>query len=673
MSKRIVIVPVFCEAHLVRYQIPNIIDTVDPDIIIYNEGLMPGGPESLGLKKEFKDKYTLDGKRGFDYKELQTIIYDAQNQYPNREIILNEMNYSDDMLDSSSCYTLACTNFEELGRKVERGDYLFPVEGDVFHHQDSMNEIAGYMGQIQPNQGFTSVWIDFISNQKYAFKSTLKPFLLEHPDWAEQARARRICIRFGDMDFYKNELMQFQKQQYPNLFPTDLITYHYAWWRPGKYFDLRCEQLTNGIRPQPNFWENFKESYKEIDKLKYDEIRVYPGDKNLTNKWVKFWDIEHPKHIEEHPNFLKDIDVSKVTKEVIDLYDQPRSDIKKLHILGIKNWKDEQTGLSMFDERHKTAQVENDCCRNSGVVEQTHNIEDADIIWFRYKPEAISGDNIDEFKKVLEDNKDKVILNHIDNFKNYDSKDRCYKIWKENGLDVPDCMVVNSFSDVKYMLNKHEKICLRTNNEAGGIYLNIIDKDINESVLENIYNDLVIACKRQIEGVDYRAHLHGHARGPRLDTKIIAVEFLKLPKMKHLHRVIIVGNEIIGGYSVAAEDDNIHLRNQTFDNIDEFISANIRLGELCNSKSFCDDMVKAVSSLGIHIGAIEFFEIDGKCHLIELNSTWAGSGGFTFWDERIKPYMLENREKFRESAWPIYDWNELGQYDRFYKAFSQFK
>ena len=66
-------------------------------------------------------------------------------------------------------------------------------------------------------------------------------------------------------------------------------------------------------------------------------------------------------------------------------------------------------------------------------------------------------DQIEAKLKVLEDNKDKVILNHIDNFKNYDSKDRCYKIWKENGLNVPDCMVVNSFSDVKYVLNKHEK------------------------------------------------------------------------------------------------------------------------------------------------------------------------------------------------------------------------
>ena len=42
--KKIVIVPVFCEAHLVRFQIPNIIDTIDPDVIIYNEGMFPSEP-----------------------------------------------------------------------------------------------------------------------------------------------------------------------------------------------------------------------------------------------------------------------------------------------------------------------------------------------------------------------------------------------------------------------------------------------------------------------------------------------------------------------------------------------------------------------------------------------------------------------------------------------------
>lgn len=315
MNKKIVMVPVFCEAHLVKYQIPNIIDTINPDIIVYNEGMMPAGPESLGINTDnFIEKYTLDGKRGFDYEELKTIIKDAQEKYPDVKIILNEMDYTG-INDSSTCYTKACTNFEELGIELNVGDYIFPYEGDVFHHEDSKDEIEGYLSQLEPDQGFTSIWVDYIGNQYYAFKSTLKPFLLEVPEWADQARTRRICIRFGTMEFYKNELMQFQKQQYPNLFRTDLTTYHYAWWRPGKYFDLRCDQLTNSIRPDAkNFWKHFKEAYKNIDKFKYNEIRVYPGDKNLTGKWVKFWDIEHPKHIMDHPNYKKGIDLKTIDK-----------------------------------------------------------------------------------------------------------------------------------------------------------------------------------------------------------------------------------------------------------------------------------------------------------------------------------------------------------------------
>ena len=50
--KKIVIVPVFCEAHLVRFQIPNIIDTIDPDVIIYNEGMFPAGPEGSTMVNE---------------------------------------------------------------------------------------------------------------------------------------------------------------------------------------------------------------------------------------------------------------------------------------------------------------------------------------------------------------------------------------------------------------------------------------------------------------------------------------------------------------------------------------------------------------------------------------------------------------------------------------------
>ena len=50
--KKIVIIPIFCESHLVKYQIPNIIDTINPDVIIYNEGMFPSGTE--GTKETHK-------------------------------------------------------------------------------------------------------------------------------------------------------------------------------------------------------------------------------------------------------------------------------------------------------------------------------------------------------------------------------------------------------------------------------------------------------------------------------------------------------------------------------------------------------------------------------------------------------------------------------------------
>ena len=102
------------------------------------------------------------------------------------------------------------------------------------------------------------------------------------------------------------------------------------------------------------------------------------------------------------------------------------------------------------------------------------------------------------------------------------------------------------------------------------------------------------------------------------------------------------------------------------------MKANIRLAELCDDKNFCEYITKAVKCLGIHIGAIEFFEIDGVPYLIELNSTWAGSGGFTFWDKRMGTYLKENRAQFEQDLWPFYRWNGHDQYLEFYKAFDQF-
>jgi len=295
--KKIVIAPVFCETHLIKYQIPNIIHTINPDYIIYNEGMFPEGPESsTKVDNNFIANYTLDGHRGFDYDELAEIINEAQKKYPNTKIILNKMNYPIG-LTAPECYIMACSNFEELGISIEQGDYIFPYEGDVFHLESSKQEIEGYMSQLDLNTGFRTTWLDFIETQYYVEK---KNFV----GWKTGAgRSRRVCVRFGTWEFYINVLSNFMTQQYPMLYPTDLVTYHYCWFRPEKYKQLRFDQLNR----ENGYWQDFNKGLQQIrDNNTKSDIVIRPSSPtNTNNRYASYIEIEHPEAIRNHPNFIK--------------------------------------------------------------------------------------------------------------------------------------------------------------------------------------------------------------------------------------------------------------------------------------------------------------------------------------------------------------------------------
>ena len=307
MNKKIVIIPTFCESHLIKCQIPNIIDTIDPDYIIYNEGMFPNGTEgNKQLTREWLDKYTLngDGKRGFDYLELQNIITSAQKDYPDVKIILNKMDYVSGMT-STDCFRKATTNFSELNIDVQEGDYIFPYEGDVFHHEDAKDEIQGYLSQLSPGEGFRSIWIDYMQNFWYVEKNRIEPWLKNHSQSDNNYMTRRICFRYDKGGVkYLNMINNFMTVDYHNpdtgygmLYPTDLITYHYAWIRPHKFRELRCDQL----RRHTGYWENFVTALDECDKYQANEIVLRPGRENELSGYVKFFDkFDHPKHVRRH-------------------------------------------------------------------------------------------------------------------------------------------------------------------------------------------------------------------------------------------------------------------------------------------------------------------------------------------------------------------------------------
>ena len=92
-------------------------------------------------------------------------------------------------------------------------------------------------------------------------------------------------------------------QQYPMLYPTDLVTYHYCWFRPEKYKQLRFDQLNRG----DGYWENFDKGLQKIrnENPKTDVIirPTSPADSN--NRYAAYLEIEHPASIKKHPNFAK--------------------------------------------------------------------------------------------------------------------------------------------------------------------------------------------------------------------------------------------------------------------------------------------------------------------------------------------------------------------------------
>ena len=59
---------------------------------------------------------------------------------------------------------------------------------------------------------------------------------------------------------------------YGMLYPTDLITYHYAWIRPSKFRELRCDQLQRG----GTYWDDFCRGLDEADQYNLSEIVVRP-------------------------------------------------------------------------------------------------------------------------------------------------------------------------------------------------------------------------------------------------------------------------------------------------------------------------------------------------------------------------------------------------------------
>lgn len=277
---KIVMCPTFGEAHFIGLQIDNIFNTIDPDYLVYNEGAFPTGPEGK-VSTEFLNAYTLDGHRGWDYDRLVDVINSARERWPTKQIILNNKNYTSNI--PSECYYEGCSNFDELGIEVSKGDLIFPWEGDILHLHRDGKAIIESLENTRPGQGVKTQWIDFVGNQYYLQAKNI---------------SRRVGIVFDSLEGnFRNILLQFQSQNYHFLNTLHLNTFHYSWIRPGKYLDMRFAQIPRG----GNRWDIMRAGINEIQKLgeQKAKVRIRP-DNTPHMTFAEYINIEHPPEIKQH-------------------------------------------------------------------------------------------------------------------------------------------------------------------------------------------------------------------------------------------------------------------------------------------------------------------------------------------------------------------------------------
>lgn len=298
MSKRIVIIPNFGESHFIKCQIPNLVETINPDIVIYNEGLFPTGPESkTDINQSFRSKYCIENTNlAWDTLETQLLIFEANKKYHNTKWIYNEMKFNPNM-NASEAYTYAVSNFNELGITVNPGDFIFPYEPDIFHLETDKDSISHLLNQLKEDEGFTSIWLDFLETQNYIEKC--------NNPWLGYKKGRKLAIRFGTMDFYKNVVSQFESQNYNLLYTTELVTYHYNWFRFDKNKELRFDQIVR----QKSYWDSFRAA---LDEMRYNTkmgikqdvvLRPNRGSSDPA-RFASYIEIEHPNAIKLHPNYI---------------------------------------------------------------------------------------------------------------------------------------------------------------------------------------------------------------------------------------------------------------------------------------------------------------------------------------------------------------------------------
>lgn len=297
MSRKIVIEPTFCEAHFLDAHIQNVCDYLKPDIFIFVEGMFPKGPENTTKDiEEFKKKWTLDGTRGFDFPDVRRIIIENSERYPGTVFVLIPMEYPADTATDDAYYLAFTSWLKEI--EVHPTDLIFALETDLFFTKNRAEEVLAVAETLGPDKWLGTTYASFFESPQIIFER------------GEKDRYRKLVNRYGTGEgWHKLFRLFFWEEKYRHLIDArHFRLFHYEWIRPGKYWDMRVDQLAR----DPEVWERAS-NLRELIRENAHNLAGISTSLNIpgNTKWERLLYLpdvsilDHPPHIRTHSNWVK--------------------------------------------------------------------------------------------------------------------------------------------------------------------------------------------------------------------------------------------------------------------------------------------------------------------------------------------------------------------------------
>ncbi len=310
--------------------------------------------------------------------------------------------------------------------------------------------------------------------------------------------------------------------------------------------------------------------------------------------------------------------------------------------------------------------------KQSANTKRIHFSSASDIIFVRNKPESTNDACYQRINRKLQKIRDnKIIINDINAFYNYDSKDRSFSIWEKNGVKSPAYIVLqkdkqsgNYNKSIEQLLKfkeKYKTILLRTNNETGSRGMVILNENTEVSEILKIIDNLDQRVQKRIKR--------------RNDTKIIAVQFIDTKSddgFYTIYRAHVLNDEVLSYYGLPSKKLSFHARDLKIEGMEKFISTNQELGKIMDERKLDKLLFKAMNSLGCNLGAIEFFLVNGSPIFLEINPMWGGK--HVFGNQEFNNYLLKNKKTLQKEIPMIYKWlSSKEYYQYFYETMANIK